>query len=256
MVEYENFIYLDVYRTGSTHLVELLREIADEPLVHEARHSSLTKLRPVPALRRKLVLASVRNPWDWYVSLWAYGAAGKSAIRRYLAGRFEPRRIASFYDLSAPEPSFRAWLAAIQDANVLNAVLREHLPESGLAGTIGLYTYRYLRVTTLYPRLLLRNWFIRSPEGAAAHHRRWKAYRFVLRTESLDDDLVAFVQAQGGRCRFKPDAIDRIRQHGEARRNASPRTLPSYHGYYDDESRALVARRDSFFVTTFGYRFE
>ena len=59
---------------------------------------------------------------------------------------------------TAPNPAeaFRNWLLTMHDPAMLKRIMREHLPQSGLAPIVGLYTYRFLRVTTLYPRLLLR----------------------------------------------------------------------------------------------------
>ncbi len=253
MIEYESFIYLDVYRTGSTHVVALLAKIANEKPVRIFRHSSLTKGRPFGFDGGKVVFTTVRNPWDWYVSLWAYGAGGKSAIRKYLASHLGADELAPLYDRNDPATSFRRWLRLMHDPRVLERVMQEYLPQSGLAPVLGLYTYRFLRVTTRFPRLLLRNVFIRNPQGAEAHLRRFGAYDSVLHTETLTADLLAFVDRN--RRRFKPDAAEIIRNADETPANASRRSLGSYRDYYDEESAALVAGRDRLFTDVFGYRY-
>lgn len=255
MIEYQNFIYLDVYRTGSTHIINLLDTVCEEPMVRKLRHMSLTLGRPHGLTSGKLVFATVRNPWDWYVSLWAHGAGGKSAIRRNLSAHLDQKELAALYDRNDSSASFRRWLKTMHDPVVLNKVMKEFLPQSGLAGTIGLYSYRFLRVTTRFPLTFLRRPFLTSPQAANSFLQQRKAFGLVMRNERLTDDLISFVETSKDRCRFKPGAADMIRQADSNRRNASLRNLASYRDYYDDASVQLVAERDRLFLDAFGYEF-
>ena len=253
MIEYDDFIYLDVYRTGSTHVIGLLETICAGRPVRAFRHASLTRGRPLGLAGGKPVFATVRNPWDWYVSLWAIGSDGKSAIRKHLAPHVEAAELASLYDRSDPRAAFSRWLNRMHDAPFLDRVMKEHLPESGLASAVGLYTYRFLRVTTRYPRLLLRRPLVRDADSALTHHRRFKAYGTLLRNELLDEELIAFV-ARHPRG-FRADAGEIIRAAAARHANASSRSLVSYRDYYSEADRALVAARDRFFLDAFGYAF-
>lgn len=252
MIEYEDFIYLDVYRTGSSHIIGLLQQVSLGPPVKIFRHAALTKAHPL-GLTRKTVFTSVRNPWDWYVSLWAYGSDGKSAIRRYLAGHFKPKDLAALYDKADAVNSFQRWLAVMHDKAMLARVMKEHLPESGLAPVLGLYSYRFLRVTTRFPRLLLRRPFIRAASQARSYHRFLKVHATVLRNETLSADFAAFVETHPAG--FRADAAAIIRAADIRPANASGRTLGGYRAYYRDSDAALVAARDRFFIDEFGYGF-
>ena len=253
MIEYDSFIYLDVYRTGSSHVLGLLASISREKCVRAYRHAALTKAHPLGFVAGKRVFTTVRNPWDWYVSLWAYGCDGKSAIRRYLAAHIGERELAELYDKSDAAPSFRRWLHLMHDPVMLQRLMKEHLPQSGLAPVIGLYTYRFLRVTTRWPRLLLRRALIGNPADALRHHQRFRAYHEVLRTESLDDDLAGFVSRNPKW--FRPEAAAIIGKASISRQNASDRPLAAYRDYYDDESARLVGIRDQFFSAAFGFSY-
>lgn len=242
MIEYDRLIYLDVYRTGSTHVLRRLAESMDKKPLRFHRHASVTKARPLVFLSRKRTFATVRNPWDWYVSLWAFGAGGNSAIRRYLAAALTESEVNALYDANDPGPSFRHWLKLLHDPGMLTRIMQEHLPQSGLAPLMGLYSYRFLRVTTYHPRLLLRRPFVTS---ASAHLRRFRAYSEAIRTETLDDDLDRLFASLG--LPMNPRPAKPV--------NASARTLPGYRDYYDDETRGLVAARDEMFATEFGYEF-
>jgi hypothetical protein len=254
MIEYDNFIYLDVYRTGSSHIVDLLGRICEGKAIHAVRHASLTRCRPWGNTGGKPVFATVRNPWDWYVSLWAIGADGKRPVREHLLEHKGQTAVDALYDRSDPKVSFSRWLNVMHDPYQLNTILmKEHLPQSGLAPVIGLYTYRFLRVTTRYPRFFLRRPFVNSPRGASRYHKVMRAYGTLLRHETLTTDLIAFVERHPKG--FKPNAVEVIRAADAKHRNFSKRTLASYRDYYSDSDAALVAERDRFFIDVFGYGF-
>jgi len=256
MIEYESFIYLDVYRTGSTHLISLLERITEEKLIRKYRHASLTKGRRHGLAGGKLVFATVRNPWDWYVSLWAYGAGGKSAIRNYLTANLDSKELEELYDRSDPAVAFRRWLTLMHEPSFLDRIMGEHLPQSGLAAVCGLYTYRFMRVTTRFPRFLLHRPLVQAVGGPRRYHGMMRTYDTVLRNEHLSGELIALVEQNRRRCRFRADAADIIRSAEARPRNSSNRSLASYRDYYDERCAALVAGRDRFFIDEFGYRFE
>lgn len=254
MIEYESLIYLDVNRTGSGQVIDLFERILDEPVLRRRRHGPITWRRPW-APRGKVVFATVRNPWDWYVSLWAWGLDGKSAVHRWLRHALPKEELRALYHPAEPAV-FRRWLAAIHDPAFAQRFLRERYPQSGLAPFMGFYTYRFQRTTTTYPGLFLRRWRIGGPDAIRDFHRRRKAYGAVLRLERLRDDLECFVGANRERCRFRPDAQSTIIAAADRQRvHASRRPFDGYSDYYDDEARDLVARRDRFFIEEFGYEF-
>jgi hypothetical protein len=255
MIEFENFVYLDVYRTGSKHIIKLLRESVEEREVRSWRHSSISKGGPFAAPHGKVVFTTVRNPWDWYVSLWSYGANKVEAIRRYLLEILPRTEVKRLYDTSNPESAFREWLTVMHDPALADRFMHENYPQSRLSPFMGLYTYRFLRVTTWYPYYFLRRWRIRDAQAIRPFHARRKAYESALRNERLTDDLVDFVLRNADRCRFRPNAADIIRAGDPERINASARPLTDYRQYYDEHSRLLVEARDSFFIEEFGYRF-
>ena len=160
MIEYKNFIYLDVYKTGSSHVVDLLKKIVPEEPVRMKRHSSLTNLRPLTWTGGKLVFSTVRNPWDWYVSLWAYGCAKKGAVYQNIADTLSRAETAALYNPEDPKASFRLWTEAVCDPDFLNRTIQQDLPDSGMARIVGFYTYRFMRVTTPFPSFLLKKWNI------------------------------------------------------------------------------------------------
>ena len=256
MIEYEKFIYLDVYKTGSTHINFLLKRIVDDKPVQLKRHAPLTKGRPFTWKGGKTVFATVRNPWDWYVSMWAYGHTVENPLYEHIKKAFGQEKLNELYEMDNPKVAFPLWLRSMHDPEFLAKALMGHrLPNSGLMGFMGFYTYRFLRVTMPYPEIFLRKPFIRSIDGAVAMHKRWAMYDVLMRSETLDQEFSAFAAENGKRLGFVDDAVAIIDRQAESHKNKSKRTLDSYRDYYTDDLRDLVAVRDRFFIDRFGYSF-
>jgi hypothetical protein len=256
VIEYKNFIYLDVYKTGSTHIEHLLKLITTEPEIRKNRHAPLTKVHPIRGKSGKFVFATVRNPWDWYVSMWSYGHTKENPLFNHIKEAVSEAEFKALYDVNSPTTSFPLWLRSIHDPGFLARILKGHrLPKSGLANFMGFYTYRFMRVTLPYPELLLRQPFIRSLDGAIAMQKRLHQYDVILKSETLDDDFADFVVTHRSRCGFAEKAGDVVRKNAAAHKNTSVRTLSSYQDYYTDDLRDLVGRRDRLFIDLFDYSF-
>jgi hypothetical protein len=256
MIEYENFIYLDVYKTGSTHVVDLLKRVTAGRAITRSRHSPLRRGLLNFGKPGKFTFATVRNPWDWYVSMWAYGHTTENPLYQHILEAFGPERHSALYNTGNPAASFSEWLRSIHDPAFLAVALKKfRLPHTGLTPFMGFYTYRFMKVTLPSPEILLRWPFIRSMDGAIAFQKRWAMYDGVLKTETLDDDLRRLAETHGPALGFRPNAVAIIDRMAANHKNISNRTLASYRDYYSDELRDLVARRDRLVIDLFGYSF-
>ena len=82
MFESDRVIFLQLHKTGTTTIVDELQRCTPGRL-HKNRQQGKHMALNVPQNGR-LVLGSIRNPYDWYLSLWAYGCAGKGELAWYL----------------------------------------------------------------------------------------------------------------------------------------------------------------------------
>src|SRR6185436_16848599 len=130
-------------------------------------------------INNKYIIGSIRNPWDWYVSLWAFGCGRKGNVYRRLTGVHNnlnwftskvfrnlrqtkrmpvglfkeafasSRRPTSMwlgvYTDSSDVESFRAWLRLMFDPK-RSSDLGEGYGNSSLNKFAGFFTYRYLRL--------------------------------------------------------------------------------------------------------------
>ncbi|MEL6679317.1 MAG: hypothetical protein AAFQ51_11465, partial [Pseudomonadota bacterium] len=120
MLAFADLIYLDVPKTGSTRIAEVLRAHLAGPFDGGVRH------RPLPRADRRPRLLSVRDPAAWYRSLFAYGCARRGRVLARLAAAGQE----GLYDPTMT--GFARWLHWMLDpdhASVLGHGYAGRLPE-------------------------------------------------------------------------------------------------------------------------------
>ncbi|GAB4208233.1 MAG: hypothetical protein OHK0022_37470 [Roseiflexaceae bacterium] len=267
----ERLIYLDLHKTGGTQIQQLLAAtIGGQQSVQHQRLS--------PELHDAYVIGSVRNPWDWYVSLWAYGCARRGwlylrLVRRqpalwqpFHAGR-SLRRAPRPLQLRSPsalwertenwracyadsdDPTrFRTWLARVLDP-AYRVDLGEGYARSTVWRTAGLMTYRYLR---LYTRDLAALMSMHGPadlDALRAFADQQTLLRAVVRTEQLEADLIAALKGAGYQLSADQQALIRERASQRANRSAHRPAAE----YYDPATVRLVAERERLLIERYGY---
>lgn len=262
----DRLIYLQLQKTGCSHIARLLAEaIGGEQL---GKHNRISSERILGGRR---VVGSVRNPWAWYVSLWAFGASGEgelydSLTRRSLARALRrtlrrplgaPRAvidelvkpIRSWQESYARErqpESFRQWLRSLLDAPGA-ARSGERYWDSAVVEHAGLMTYRYLWLYSRSTRELFDRRAITSRATLAEFDERNNLLDFVIRAESLEDDLEDVLRSVGYRLTPEQSAV--IRCGG--RSNASAHNEIAY--YYDAATTKLVAEREQLLIGKYRY---
>ncbi len=71
----DKLIFIELQKTGCTHITRLLSETIGGKVIgkHNAPH-------PNDLTEDALFIGSIRNPWEWYISLWAYGCDKKGGL--------------------------------------------------------------------------------------------------------------------------------------------------------------------------------
>jgi hypothetical protein len=94
----EKLIFVELQKTGSTHIKGLLKKVVGGE--NDGKHNV-----PTPELigsGRKFI-ASVRNPWSWYLSLWSYGCLQKGELYERLTNEKKWRRMLDKEEGKDPE---------------------------------------------------------------------------------------------------------------------------------------------------------
>ena len=71
----DKLVYLELHKTGCTFTRLVLAELFSDSCRIVGKHN-LVETIPQDVLgdfETKTKIGNIRNPWDWYVSLWAFG---------------------------------------------------------------------------------------------------------------------------------------------------------------------------------------
>jgi len=275
MIVTERLIYLQLQKTGCTHIGKILldafagKQYAKHFRVHR-------KVR----IDGRLVAMSIRNPWDFYVSLWAFGCAGngdpyersvrprsaKAALKDFRTDLVPRTRVAALWPAHVKaerERPVEAWQAAhadAGDAQCFRAWLRLALdPErrfdlspdygySPISSAAGLFTYLFLFLSC---RKLGPLFWRRLPRDAEAIEAFYRANTIVdafIRMEYLEADLIGVLERAG--YTLSDAQMAAIANAGIT--NASKR-VRDLSVYYDRETCELVREHDAFLIDRFGY---
>lgn len=261
----DRLIYLQLQKTACTHIEKVLQTHLDGKQI--GKHGPLT-FDP----GNRLILGSIRNPFDWYVSLWSYGCqrrgyihsaltqSSSDLVRRHLrergrnprrwpemlnflrrAIRHDPAPYADFYADANDPARFQGWLAHIL-AKPYRPYLQDGYPQYAIDDQIGLMTYRFMRLFVDHAEWMKRNRLSTAKEVAELHRRASICSTFI-RMENLEEDL-AKVLTQIGIAKT-PDDLKTEKINTSSHR--------PYAEYYDDQATQLVRQRDALILDTFGY---
>ena len=271
-----DLIYLELQKTGGSHIRRLLSDYLEGHL--SGKHNRLAREDT-----GKFVIGSIRNPWDWYVSLWAYGVGGEGAVRDRCARRIDPgyyhrvlpkdlgknwltpgelmtcvyhdaikpvHRWRHLYGNSSDPDLFRAWLKLL-----LGRKNRFDMGEgygfSPLSRSAGLLTYRYIRLyaSTRSDNRIFTDRRLLDQDGIAEYDHEFNITRGMIKTESLEEDLISVIAAAG--YRLTDEQVAGIRRSRSGKTNVSVRKSANY--YYDQETIALVSDRDRHLIVKYNY---
>ncbi|MCK4806025.1 MAG: hypothetical protein KAT09_00190 [Candidatus Aegiribacteria sp.] len=262
----DRIAYLRLQKTGSSHVLRALK------MTCPGRQGEMHGRLPESILHSdRIIAASVRNPWDWYVSIWAYGCDGEGVLYNKLTGSrkllghgyrsslltgvsnflYELMRSRrpwrEVYTDSSSPVLFRRWLSALLDPE-RSRDLGESYCRSPLSRFAGFYTYRYC---WLFHRSVehLYNGSVQNQETLLETDRRLNIIQHMLRTEKLTDGILELLESAG-------ISIDsRLRNEIIVMNRTNPSTRKrDFSFYYDSATSDLVGNRDALIVTKYGYR--
>jgi len=270
----DQLIFVELHKTAGSHIGRCLNKILSGKQV--GKHNCV----PVE-LQDRFILGSIRNPWDWYVSLWGYGCDKKGSAfsqttHRYNLGYYwrqlnkemgkdwlSPaqyfRQILSdttkpvalwnevYADSGNPE-LFRKWLQLMLDSH-RRFDIGEGYGFSPLSAHSGVLTYRYFKLFTNLGENLYSLPSLADAAGLADVWEKHAITNFVVRNEHLEEDLIeALTRAN---IALTDEQRLFIQQGKNEKTNTSSRKSTSF--YYDAESIALVKNKENFIISRYGY---
>lgn len=268
----DKLVYLQLHKTGCTHITALLEKYVGGQ--QDVKHSRFYKSKD-----HRIFFGSVRNPWAWYVSLWAYGsnelgsifnavtrtrwqhlvrlaAVRQGGIKSYYwrllrAARSGANAAAwrSCYADANDPVLFRKWLALIYSPEGRRD-LTEGYPYSPISEFAGILTYRYCDLYFAWGSWRKKRHNVSSLRELAALDAQASLLDFVIRTESLEDDLLTALAGAG----YSLDESIKNEIRCASKSNTSAHR--PYTDYYDETSIDLVARKEALIISKHGYQYD
>lgn len=236
MIITRHFAFIHMHKTGGQSLIDsIARCIPDHRTIgyHFPRAELPAESRDLP------VVGMVRNPWDWYVSWYAFNK--RPGALNPLFHVVSNGGTASFKETAAA--LIRLGSDEAESARLREALV-QLLPESldGNRG-VGLTTHD-----------------VRELHESGAGYYSWLFQRmlgdtddgrtFIGRFENLRDDFIDIMD------RLQVEQADALREALDNRERKNVSRHSHYSHYYDDELRDLVAEQESSLIEKFGYRFD
>lgn len=233
----DRLIFLELPKTGCSHIIKLLKRVVS------GREKGKHNRPPKRLIRSSLpIVGSIRNPWDWYVSLWAFGCAGGGNVyERLVEAGFE----GLYGDVERPE-LFRRWLYFIHEARGYRVIGKGYGvgPISQFAGFLS-FRYAHLFSSEVKP---LRDGGIESIDDLVTFVEANDMKDYVIRREHLESDLLETLIRIG----IHPCSEDREWIWNHSPTNTSNRKRdPGF--YYDRESAQLVSEREQLILRRYTY---
>jgi hypothetical protein len=270
MVSTDKLIYLSLQKTACTYVNAVLTERFGGQLT-KPKHG---RLPPEFPRNGRTVAGTVRNPWEWYVSLWAFGCEKRNEggtyrhatnrrfryllsrgpatpLQRVVGAWKECRKSTDgwrrLYQDVSDTGAFREWLFRMFDRSYAYDINFDYAA-STLSGFAGLLTYWYSWLYLSDTAVLFGPQGARSMAALQDYDRRHNVVDVMLRNETLATDLIALLRGVG---HTVDDSL--LAALGSGRRKNSSKHHPAAY-YYDEATRDLVARREALIVAKYGYQ--
>lgn len=266
----DKFIYFELQKTGSTHVRKVLHRVPAVQTTIIGKHNCYHELlKPILSdFEHKTKIGNIRNPWDWYVSLWAYGCMGKGGLHQRLTTypklttRFGLKTIAKnlfyynklyqrkdiwlkLYSDKDNTKYFKNWLKLVLEEDGIG--LRENYKNSSIASEIGLFTFRYLKLFTHGGEDKIRD--LKTYKEVSRHEKNQNFIDIIFHNESLNQELIEKAPEIG----LKRSTVKGVISELDAKTNTSIRK--DYRHYYDSETTELVHKKDKLIIDKYEYEF-
>ncbi|MEL6124858.1 MAG: hypothetical protein AAFR57_00515 [Pseudomonadota bacterium] len=209
MLAFGCLYYLDVPKTGSSRIAEVLRTHLDAPYEGGVRHRPLSA-RYDP---RRARLLSVRHPVQFYRSLFAYGCGGRGRVH----ARLQEAGHADLYQ--ADQAGFHRWLEWMLDPEN-GAVLGHGYGAGRIADLVGFASFQVIRMGLPGSDRLIGEMETRH-DVTVRFDRPAHTPHAIIRCERLEMDLLDAVRTLELPLRYGRPELKRELAKG-IRRNASP----------------------------------
>lgn len=262
----EKFIYFELQKTGCSYTRNVLNQL---PTVNSYVHGNHNTYMDLPSeltdtFTSKVKVGNIRNPWDWYVSLWAFGCMGKGSVYYNVIQRCK-RKIAEGKKWKAviPKPYiknmgmweevyanayspelFRAWLKLmLEDSAPIGADYKK----SPISEHAGLLTYRYLKLYSYDGEQQVAQ--LKNFQKIQQFDTENNFIDVTIKNEHIHKDLLYNASKIG----LPIEELQAVLDKFSDKTNTSSRK--PYPFYYDEETKYLVEKKERLIIEKYGYEY-
>jgi len=246
-------IYLELQKTACTHIASLLKNTVGGEKI--GKHNWLTEYKT-----EKKIVGSIRNPWTWYVSLWAFGCGRKGGLYTRLTKRnyililknilklsfknawneiSKPTKLwRSCYESSDEPELFQKWFKLIFDKKRM-IDLREGYSDSTVSNFAGFLTFRYskLHMKNFYKKSISNQ--ILTYEDLVEYDKENNLLDGVIYLENLEEDFIKIVEESGHS--LSSELKEELLKKNQEKKNVSKHRGASF--YYNEEIKTARKKR-------------
>ena len=236
MIITDKFVFIHMHKTGGQSLSHIIQDSIPgaKPVGYHYPYSM------IPAEFDDLpVVGMVRNPWDWYVSWYAFNTRPEinTPLFFIISDGFQAdfkHTIKNLVNLCSDSP---------ESQNYRNALI-DILPDT-LEGNTGIGLTKDTIRNMSSPELGYYSWQFQRMHGDIEN----KALH-IGRFENLQSEFLSIMQ------QLQVEEVDAM----QAKFDTNPRLNTSRHSHYsrylDDELRELIAQKESLLIEAYGYEYE
>ena len=264
----KNFCYLELHRTGSTHISDLLKKYCPDgkSIGFHNRADQKTYNSNI------FFLGSVRNPWEWYISLWAKGCdkigepykrltskkiyfnnvglKTKPFLAPYIFIQQFKKPLQKWKDVYSDYKNpnnFRAWLKLFLNDRVYDDGTGFGL--SSIHTFSGQLTFRYLVLYSKKKNKLFKN-SIKNIHDLKRFDQDENVLNYTIRNENLENNFLEFLNKIN--IKINPNQEKTLRSLTDERPKKSFQ-LSNLHDYYDQECIDIIYKKEKLIIDKYNY---
>jgi len=268
----DKICYLELTRSGSTHIHKLLKSYIPEG--KQIGHHGPAGKKIINSSR--FFLGSVRNPWDWYVSVWSFGCDQGGSVWYRLTQKkiyftqlgffmkpwlfpyvffqqfFKPlSRWKKLFSDAQNGENFREWLKLLLGNSRLYDVGHGY-GFSSIYKFAGLMTYLYVTLHSSRREQIYKN-KINTKEELVEFDKKYNLLNYTIKNENLENNFIEFLSLANVKINEKEKEKEKIYNLKRTTASSNKRTL---NDYYDQECLDLVLEKEKLIIDKYDYDLE
>ena len=265
----ENLCYLEMTRSGSTHLVKLLNKYVPNGKIIGVHN----RAKPNIYNSNRFFVGSIRNPWEWYVSAWSFGCVKKGGLHRRLTTKkvyfnnigFKTKPLLSPYIFiqqfwkplnrwrqlySDPQNinNFREWLKLLLGNTRIHDT-GEGYGLSSINKFAGLMTYRYLTLYSNDIRKMFNN-SITNYDDLEKFDNENNILNYIVKNETLEDDFIQVLK----KLNIEINETEKKMIYNEKSDKFGAWRNLNLNDFFDEECLNIIQSKEKLIINKYNYK--